>query len=445
MSKKRTLFVGTFILTATGFLSRLIGFFFRMFLSHTFGEEQVGLYQLTFPLYALCFSLTAGGIETAIARCTARKITLGKKNDALKILYLGLGISLLLSFIILIFVQGNTTFLATQILGDARSEPLLLTIVYAIPFASVHSCICGYYFGQKQTKIPALSQLIEQVVRVASVYCLYLIAIKRNWNISILYAIFGIVIGECCSSFFCVYVFTHREKKAHFLFRFREFVPLSKELMKLSVPLTGSRVLLNVLQSVEAISIPLRLQQYGYSVSHALSNYGVLTGMALPCILFPSAITNSVSTMLLPTVAEIQATKDYRTLKRVIQKVFFSCFSLGMLCCLILVCGGSFIGRHFFHSQLAGDYLKTLAWICPFLYLNTTLSSMNTGLGMATASFVINLIGLSIRIIGVLFLIPVVGMNGYLWGLLLSQLVTCVLFMWHLTRFLSKIWNQKTQ
>ena len=38
------------VLTAAGFASRIMGFFFRIFLSHAFGEENVGLYQLVFPV-----------------------------------------------------------------------------------------------------------------------------------------------------------------------------------------------------------------------------------------------------------------------------------------------------------------------------------------------------------------------------------------------------------
>ena len=81
--------------------------------------------------------------------------------------------------------------------------------------------------------------------------------------------------------------------------------------------------MLNILQSIEAVSIPIKLQLYGMNVKASLSTYGVLTGMALPCILFPSAITNSVSTMLLPTVAEIQAMDERSQLSSLIRKVFF--------------------------------------------------------------------------------------------------------------------------
>ena len=80
LSRKNTIIRGTIILTMTGFLSRFMGFFYRIFLSRTFGEEGVGLYQLIFPVYALCYSLTTAGIETAISRTVARKVSMGKKQ-----------------------------------------------------------------------------------------------------------------------------------------------------------------------------------------------------------------------------------------------------------------------------------------------------------------------------------------------------------------------------
>lgn len=439
MPKKRPILIGTIILTASGFLTRFIGFFFRMFLSHTFGEEQVGLYQLIFPIYALCFSITTAGTETAISRCVARKVSLGKHRDATLIFYIGLGISLFLSFLALFILQLNASSLSIYILGDIRCESLLIAISYALPFASLHSCICGYYFGLKETSIPAVSQLIEQIVRVCSVYIIYQIALNHNAEISILFAVLGIVIGELFSAAFCISYFTGHTKKFKSHSRCTNCFHLSLQLLSLSIPLTSSRVLLNILQSIESISIPLRLQLYGYTTAESLSNYGVLTGMALPCILFPSAITNSISTMLLPTVAEIQASKDYSHLKKLVEEVFLSCISLGLLCCIIFFLLSDWIGAVLFHSDLAGSYLKTLSWICPFLYLNTTLTSITNGLGKANISLFINTVALSLRIIGVLFFIPFIGMNGYLWGLLLSQIITFLLCTIHLFFYLKKI------
>lgn len=443
MSKKHTILKGTFILTATGFLSRFIGFFYRMFLSHTFGEESVGLYQLIFPIYALCYSFTAAGIETAISRCIAHKVSLGKKEEAKQLLYTGLFLSLVLSCITTYVLQQNASAISIYILGDLRCEAMLTAISYSIPFAAIHSCMCGYYLGLKETKIPAAAQLVEQVSRVASVYLISLFIMKKGGQIQILFAVAGLVLGEIISALFCIRCFTSGKSFSQFHFSVPKNVTHAKEILKMSIPLTANRILLNILQSIEAISIPLRLQQYGYTNSESLATYGVLTGMALPCILFPSAVTNSVSAMLLPTVAEIEASKQWDTLKKLIRNVIFSCFSLGLFCCFLFLLFGKWAGTVLFHSELAGNFILTLAWICPFLYMNSTLISIINGLGNATTSFLINTFGLLIRIAGVLIFIPRIGMNGYLWGLLCSQLLVSICCLLHLISHLKR--NAKRQ
>lgn len=430
---KNAILKGTFILTGAGFLTRFIGFFFRMFLSHTFGEEQVGLYQLIFPVFALCFSICSAGIETALSRCVAQKLSFGKKEEADSLLYQALILALCLSLSLSFLMNKNATFLAIYILGDLRCEPLLSTLSYALPFASVHCCIHGYYLGQKQTKIPALSQFIEQLARVGAVYIMYLIFQNNHSQATIRLAVLGLVIGESVSSAFCFRCFLNTRHLPLSFLRLWKDRHLGKELVKLSTPLTCTRVLTNLLQSIENISIPLRLQLYGFQNSEALSIYGVLTGMALPCILFPTALTNSVSTMLLPTVAEIQATSKTKQLRSLIYKVILFGFSFGAFCGLLFLFFGSFIGKLMFDSTLAGDFMRTLAWICPFLYVNTTLISIINGLGKTTISFLINICNLAIRILSVWYGIPLFGMQGYLWGLLASQLIVsifCLLYLY---------------
>lgn len=412
----------------TGFLSRFMGFFYRIFLSRTFGEEAVGLYQLIFPVYALCFSLTAAGIETAISRSVARKISLGQKKEAQEILFSGLLFSFLLSCICMLVLQKNTSAIAGALLGDTRCEPLLMILSYAVPFASIHSCICGYCYGLKQTKIPALAQLVEQTARILSVCIFYLLLVREGRAVSVSIAVCGLVIGEMSSALFTIRSLPGMSViPGHLKFTVRTYKQRTKELLFLSLPLTANRVLINLLQSIEAISIPGCLQKYQLSPSEALSLYGVLNGMALPCILFPSAITSSVSAMLMPTIAEIQAADDRREMLDIIKKVAGSCFILGLSCCLAFLLFGSRLGIILFGSRTAGKFIITLAWICPFLYTNSALLSVINGLGKTGTTFFINTVGLLVRIAGVFLAIPAVGIQGYLWGLLISQLFMTLL------------------
>lgn len=435
---KNAIIKGTFILTATGLLTRFIGFFFRSFLSHTFGEEQVGLYQLIFPIFALCFSLSSAGIETALSRCVAQKMSLGKKKEADYILYQSLFISVSLSLILTVLVRSYSVPLSIYVLGDLRCAELLSTLVLTLPFSAVHNCICGYYLGQKQTRIPAISQLVEQLMRVGAVYMICKIMRNNSSHISIWVAVIGLLIGEAVSSLYCIRYYCAHPHSKFSLPVMHQNRYLSKELLTLAVPLTATRILMNLLQSVESISIPLCLQKYGYTNSEALSTYGVLVGMALPCILFPTAVTNSVSTMLLPTVAEIQAEDDSLHLKNLIRRVIFFGFGLGAVCGVMFMFFGSLAGKILFNSTLAGDFIQTLAWICPFMYMNTTLLGILNGLGKANQSFINNVCGLAVRISGVWFGIGMFGMNGYLWGLLISQLLVSLLCVSQLGRYIEK-------
>ncbi len=435
MSRKHAIIKGTFILTATGFATRFMGFFYRIFLSHAFGEEGVGLYQLIFPIYALCFSLTAAGIETALSRCVARRLACGQKKEARELLYTSLIFTAVLSCIVTILLQYYAPLLAESFLQDTRCTDFLILLSYAFPFAAIHSCIVGYYLGAKETGVPAISQLIEQTARILSVYLIYRFSLMKGAETSVIFAVAGLIFGEISSSLYCFFCI----RKGSFLaplpkLKLTSFLGCMKELLFLSCPLTANRVLLNILQSVETISIPIRLEMSGLLRSEALSTYGVLTGMALPCILFPSAITNSVSTMLLPAVAEIQVQNDKKEMSSLIQKSVYCCIFLGSMCCVFLLAFGGFIGSFLFHSPLAGKFITAMSWLCPFLYTNNTLISILNGIGKTYLSFAVNSLSLGIRIASVFVFIPLYGIYGYLWGLLASQIfifLFCLGYMYY--------------
>lgn len=439
MSRKHALIKGTFILTAAGFATRFMGFFYRIFLSHAFGEEGVGLYQLIFPIYALCFSFTAAGIETALSRCVARRLTCGQRKEARELLYTSIIFTTALSCIVTILLQYYAPLLSERFLKDERCAELLVLLSYAFPFAAIHSCIVGYYLGAKETGVPAVSQLIEQTVRILSVYLIYRFSLIQGNETGVILAVAGLIFGEIASSFYCLF----RIRRGSFLAPLNRLKPSAfflhgKELLFLSCPLTANRVLLNVLQSVESISIPIRLEMFGMLRSEALSTYGVLTGMALPCILFPSAITNSVSTMLLPTVAEIQALNDKREMSSIIQKSVYYCIFLGSACCVFLLAFGGFIGTFVFHSPLAGKFITAMSWLCPFLYTNNTLISILNGIGKTYLSFAINSLSLGIRIASVFVFIPLYGIFGYLWGLLASQIFVFLFCLGYMYRYVRR-------
>ena len=339
MSRKQALIRGTAVLTVTSLSTRFMGFFYRMFLSHTFGEENVGLYQLVFPVYALGISLSCAGMELALSRCVAREAAAGRIQKARELLKTSLIFTFFISCMISLFIRQNADTIALTFLRDSRCSSLLFLLSYTFPFASIHSCICGYSLGLKQTKIPAVSQLLEQAFRILSVIVICMYCSGQGQNISIAFAVAGLTFGEIAASFYSLHSIRQSWKQISEKSRSVFLPPAAfrrhlQRLLEHALPLTASRVFLNILQSVEAVSIPVCLQYYGMPAAQSLQTYGVLTGMALPCILFPSAVTNAVSSMLLPTVAGLQEMKDRQQLRSLILKITCSCILLG---CFVVV------------------------------------------------------------------------------------------------------------
>ncbi|MDD2971916.1 MAG: polysaccharide biosynthesis protein [Lachnospiraceae bacterium] len=428
MRKQRVtpLISGTLILTATGMISRIIGFFYRIFLSRNFGEEGMGIYQLLAPILALSFSFCVAGIQTAISKYVAEESSAKDCNASFHKFLAGTALSMMLSLLFSSVTYRHAEFLASEFLLESRCAPMLRIIALSIPFASMHSCVNGYFYGIKKTGIPAATQLAEQLARVGSVYLLLLYAHQKNGVISINCAVIGLVVGEIVSmliSFFAIYQRFYQIRAALRLPRLQEWTHAGSAIFSLALPLSANRIVLNFLQSIEAIQIPNALMKYGHNNSSALGIYGMLTGMALPLVLFPCALTNSLAVMLLPTISEAEAANNHKKIHHTISTTLHSCTILGIFSTALFLFFGEFLGNFLFSNKTVGGYIMTLSFICPFLYLSTTLGSILHGLGRTRITFCFSIVSLSIRLCFVFFLIPLYGIRGYLWGLLLSQLI----------------------
>ncbi len=423
---------GAFILTLAGLISRIIGFFYKIFLASLIGAEGIGIYQMVFPLYILCISLASAGIQTAISRFTAENLSTGRYDAARKLFRVSLAMAIFLSVIMssLLFLLSEP--ISLYLLREERCLPILRLMAIAIPFEVIHGCITGYFLGQQKSSIPAWLQLLEQAVRVGATVLLYQILLQRQETPTPVLAAEGLLIAELTVTLASLTVLTFSQPVSKTTPAAVSGPLLSRRqaircIVGVAFPITCNRLLLNVLQSVEAAMIPLRLQRYYETSSTALSIYGVFTGMALPLIMFPCAITGSFSMVLLPSISEAHALKNDKKIAATIRSSLLLCLFLGMLCTAAFLQFGPALGLLLYHEDKVGSYLVTLAWICPFLYLNTVTASILHGLGKTMEVFLHNLAGLTLRLLFTWFLVPVFGIQGCLWGLLLSQLITATL------------------
>ena len=70
--KKQSLIKGSLILGIAGILTRFLGLFFRWPLIMLIGDEGVGYYQMSYPLY-MFFVAMASGIPVAMSKIISEK------------------------------------------------------------------------------------------------------------------------------------------------------------------------------------------------------------------------------------------------------------------------------------------------------------------------------------------------------------------------------------
>lgn len=412
MNIKNPIIKGAFILTAAGLLTRLAGFFYRIFLSRTLGDSGLGLYQLSFTVAGLCYALCCGGISTSISRFVAQA-----PGDRRRILSVGLLISFLLSIPTSILIYVNAPTISTLILHEPDCTELVQYIAFSIPLASFHGCASGYYLGQKKVALPAVTQLVEQSARILCVYCIWIIQRDRRLSLTPTHAMIGSLIGEIVAALITI-IALETEPQRRRLKPAIHRKTIARNMLGMATPLTLNRVILTFLQSTEATLIPFMLCRYGMSRSNAFAVFGSLTGMAFPFILFPQSIIQSISSMLLPEVADAKSNNRSSHLKNTVTMSLSFSLLIGILCTGVFTTYGHLFGAAIFNNERVGYFIIVLSWLCPFLYINNTLTSTLNGLGKSTATFLFSMAGTFIKLVFIVLLIPEFGILAYLWGIL---------------------------
>lgn len=442
--KRQTIIKGTLILTLGGLISRVLGFVNRIYLSNIIGAEGMGLYQLIFPIYMICYTICCSGIFTAITRLTAEEAAKGSKANVKKLIRVVSVIATGIGIVLMGLLYSNAEFIAVKIIDDPRIISGLKIVSFSIPFSALAHCIKGYFYGLNKPTLPAISQVTEQIIRISAIYLLSSLFVPKGLDYACTVAVIGMALGEM-STCILVYAFYFGEAKQIFISKAtKTYRYFAKRITTIALPLTTNRLITTILSSFETILIPGMLKTYGYTHKYAISVYGTLTGMAFPLIFFPTVVTTAASLMLLPAISEAYARKQTGVIKNTTSVTIKFSIMMGIVFTFFFLVFGENLGVLVFSEPYVGTLLISLSFLCPFLYLQTTMGSLLNGIDKHMITFRNNIIGLGLRILFIYLLIPIMGLKGYLIGLLVSLIVVSVLDIYHLIKATSLFFNPIT-
>ncbi len=429
MSKK-SFIKGTIILTASGLVVRAIGFFYRIYLSNLIGSEGMGLFQLIAPVYSLVILTLTAGISIAVSKLVAQEYARKRFGNLKRITGCALIMVVSAGIAVSVIMYLNMDTIIDVFLKDRRTYYSMLFLLPCIPVIAASSAIKGYFYGMQDMVPTALSQILEQFVKIMVVVTAAGFFAGKGLEYACAAAVAGMAFGEI-ANLLVLYIAYKLKYKRHGaaagkkgLMRKRSIV---KSILYISVPVSSNRFISSIMSAVEYILIPRMLLKAGMDYQSSIELYGKLAGMALPLIFFPSIVTSSLATNLVPAISEAISLKNYKTANYRISKAIQFTLILGFIFTALFMTFAHPISDVVYKNEDIGSILFILSFTCVFLYLQQTLLGILNGLDKQAVSLRNSLIGNAIRIAFVIFLIPSYGIKSYVVGVIFSLLLVSII------------------
>jgi len=398
---------GTFILLVAGFITRVLGFIYRIVLARSIGEEGVGLYMMAYPTFILVVTIIQLGLPVAISKNIAEAEAKGDHAEIEKILVVSLAITVGLSIVFTPALYLLAPTLSTTLFTDPRTYYPLIAIAPALPIIAVASVLRGYFQGRQNMRPSAISQILEQFVRITLIATATKTFLPYGVEYAAAAAMGASVLGELLS---LIYLLTTFKLKKRFKLRknFFQFVHKGKktfnDLMEIALPTMGSRMIGSISWFFEPIVVAHSLALAGVLAGEATKQYGALTGYAMPLLMLPSFVTFSLATSLVPAISEANSKNQHKIIEYRLQQALRFVFLTGGLAVIILYVLADPLMQLMYGSTKGAYFIRLMAPFMLVYYYQGPLQAVLQALNLARAAMINSLIGSVIKTAVIFFL-----------------------------------------
>lgn len=395
---------------------------FNVYLTNIIGAEGIGLFQLVSTVYAMAVTFSMAGIRLASMRLVADNLALGRQNQRqimgrclLYALFCGTAVGLILT--------GSAQLIAREWIESESAVSSLKILSMSLPFVSMSAALNGYFTSESKIIRYTSVQLAEQLFKIA-ITVFFIGQVEQNSSEVFCRAIvMGISLAEMfslgCS--YAVYRFTSRREKE------KKTGTVWKNMLRIALPDAVGSEMRSVLTTVEHMLIPKGLKKAGGSVSNAIATYGIVHGMSLPIILYPSVLISSLSGLLVPEISSHYVSGQHKRIYYIIKRVLHIALIFSIGAAGVMFFNAERLSFAFYNSNECSFYIKILAPLIIVMYMDTSVDGMLKGLDQQMSYMKYNIIDAGSCVVMVYFLVPIMGIKGYILVIYLSELINFML------------------
>ena len=409
---RRDLVRSTALLTASSLLMSAVGMAFQAWLVGRLGPVGLGLWQLTLSVSNLAATFAISGVRFTSTRLVAEELGREEAGDVRaamrRCLAYGSAFGLAALLILLLLAEP----IGVLAIGDARTVPSLRLAAFSLPCIALSSSLSGYFTACGRIGRPTLIHLIEQLAGIGLVWFFLGRVPREDLARSAAVVTRGHVLADLLSLVLMSLAYV-RDRQVHFG-RNRGGEALTGRLLRIALPLALSAYARSALSTVQHLLVPRGLRRAGFSADGALAGYGIVRGMTLPLLLFPSCVLGALAELIVPELTEAQVRRETETIRRTVRRLLKNSFLYSFAVGGFLFLCAEPLAFYIYKSSQAGRYIRILAPLVPILYTDMTADGCLKGLGQQLWCMGINVIEALLGLFLVWQLLPRYALTGYL-------------------------------
>ena len=198
---------------------------------------------------------------------------------------------------------------------------------------------------------------------------------------------------------------------------------MKKRIFKIAFPISITSCIRSGLSSLKQFLIPLRLSMSGMTYQMAVSGYGLISGMVMPVLLFANVFIASFSGLLVPEFSRLLAGKNTNRMKYICNTIFKSTFIFSIAMSSVFLFYGNELSILIYQNLEAGKWIKILAPLVFFMYIDNVIDNILKGINEQVSVMFCNIIDLVVTITIIFFVVPHLGITGYILSIFVSELL----------------------
>ena len=405
----------TLILIVGGFFTKILGMLIKIVLTRTIGTEGIGLYSMIMPTFMLLNSIAQLGLPTALNVLIANE-----KYNTKNLVFTAIFISLSIDILIMIFLIISCNYLSTNLLNDSRLSFGLLSIGFTLPFITISNCLRSYFFAKQRMYPHVITNIIEDLVKLILIIIGIPFFIIKGIEYAVAFVILSNILCELSSIIIFIFLIPNFKCSKKDL---RPNKSNLKNLLKIAIPTTGSRLIGSIGYFLEPIIITYVLLKVGYSNNFIINEYGIINGYVMQLVLLPSFFTSAISQALIPIVSKKYSEGNYKYIKKKIKQAIFFSLLIGIPATIAFELFPDTLLKMLFNTNKGIMYIKVIAPICLLHYIQSPISSSLQAMNSARISMAGTLIGMFLRTLS-LFVFSFLKIG--LWSLIIATSVNII-------------------